>query len=441
MKGFIMTGGLSANAKNKPCTQDAHIIEALRLQGAIPIAASNVPQMLLAMESSNNIWGQGENPWDRTRTVGGSSGGDAGAVAIKASPFSIGSDSMGSLRSPPAFNGVYSFQSTMRRISRIGRTNWVGSDVDTMKEFEPGLGPIGKCVDDIVLLLRSLYGHPLFHTDWKVVNIPFNVEKFEKVKNSRSLRIGYLIDETTFECPDAMKNVVKEVCDKLAAQGHHVEPFPVMNFSDLSVWVWSIVFAGTGADKLVTNAMQGEEPLPMHHLELTWKGKTPEEISAALADLRARGLSRYADFLSVYKQSTLPEFYAFVAKKERFMMDFYRHWTNCNFDVVISPTSLCPAQHRGDSSGYLCLPLIYTTFSNCIQLPSGVVPIRQVRPEEQEYHSKIDDKFTEIIKKTYSGAAGLPLAVQVIARPYEDEVALGVMKQVEDIFKWHRYAV
>ena len=82
----------------------------------------NVPQLLFALHSENDIYGQAQNPWDPSRVPGGSSGGDAGLVAARCVPLSIGSDIGGSIRAPAAFCGVYGLKPTAGRVSYKGCT-------------------------------------------------------------------------------------------------------------------------------------------------------------------------------------------------------------------------------------------------------------------------------------------------------------------------------
>jgi len=76
----------------------------------------------MAVESINNLWGTAENPWNKKRSCGGSSGGSGGSIAAKVSPLCFGSDIGGSIRVPSNFNGVTGLKPTSRRISVVGHT-------------------------------------------------------------------------------------------------------------------------------------------------------------------------------------------------------------------------------------------------------------------------------------------------------------------------------
>lgn len=96
------------------------MIELIKLSGGIPFVRSNVPQLLLATFTQNYIYGTSYNPWDKKRTVGGSSGGEGGLVASRCSPIGLGSDIGGSIRYPACFTGTVGFKPGNHRITNIG---------------------------------------------------------------------------------------------------------------------------------------------------------------------------------------------------------------------------------------------------------------------------------------------------------------------------------
>ena len=101
----------------QPQTEDSAVIEVLKKHGAIPFVKSNGPQMMMTIESVNHIWGRSKNPWNPERTVGGSSGGEAGLIASRCSPLGFGTDIGGSVRIPALYCGVYTIKPTAERLS------------------------------------------------------------------------------------------------------------------------------------------------------------------------------------------------------------------------------------------------------------------------------------------------------------------------------------
>lgn len=118
-KGFRTTVGCQYLGKEVH-TEDAVTVTLLRKAGAIPIVRGNVPQLALTMHTDNFLWGRAQNPYDVTRSCGGSSGGEGGIVASRCAPLAFGSDVAGSIRIPAAFNGVRGFKPTPARCSAEG---------------------------------------------------------------------------------------------------------------------------------------------------------------------------------------------------------------------------------------------------------------------------------------------------------------------------------
>jgi fatty acid amide hydrolase len=105
-------------------------------------------------ESTNNIYGCCKNPWNVERTPGGSSGGEAAILALKASPLGIGSDIGGSLRIPALYCGIYSLLPTTKRLtmqgSKIPQFEYNGN-----LNIVPCQGPMGRNVEDMVLIMKA----------------------------------------------------------------------------------------------------------------------------------------------------------------------------------------------------------------------------------------------------------------------------------------------
>lgn len=89
-------------------------------EGAIPMVRGNLPQLVYVGHTENRIFGLSVNPFDQSRTTGGSSGGDGALVAMRCVPFSLGTDVGGSIRSPAAYNGIIGFKPTSQRSSMYG---------------------------------------------------------------------------------------------------------------------------------------------------------------------------------------------------------------------------------------------------------------------------------------------------------------------------------
>jgi amidase len=135
--------------------RDATIVRRLRDAGAIPVARGNMPDFGMRWDTDNDLFGRTYNPWNRDRSVGGSSGGDAVAVATGMSAIGLGNDFGGSLRLPAYAAGVVGLRPSMGRVPRAA----VGAQpvALTLQQFSVN-GPLARRVDDVALALAVMQG-------------------------------------------------------------------------------------------------------------------------------------------------------------------------------------------------------------------------------------------------------------------------------------------
>ena len=123
VEGTVCTAG-TVGYRNRPKSlRDATLVARLRAAGAVPIAKTNLPDLLFAFESDNLLFGRTNNPYDASRTSGGSSGGEAALIACCGSPFGLGSDAAGSVRLPAHYCGIASLKPTSGRLARTGHVD------------------------------------------------------------------------------------------------------------------------------------------------------------------------------------------------------------------------------------------------------------------------------------------------------------------------------
>ncbi len=146
VRGTVASAG-TLGFRNAPASAaDATLVARLRAAGAIPMARTNLPDLLFAFESDNLIYGRTNNPYDHSRTSGGSSGGEAALIAACGSPFGLGSDAAGSVRLPAHFCGIASLKPTSGRLPRTGHVppavGLGGSRVADRTDGAPRGGPV-----------------------------------------------------------------------------------------------------------------------------------------------------------------------------------------------------------------------------------------------------------------------------------------------------------
>src|SRR5690625_886851 len=148
VKGMKTTGGVY-HRKDIMRNKDAVVVKKLKDSGAIILCKTNTPTLCFCHETDNKLYGRTNNAWDKTRTAGGSSGGEAALIAVGGSPVGMSSDIGGSIRFPSHFNGVVGFKPGMNQVSSEGH---IPADNIPLKARMSSIGPIGKSVRDVKLL-------------------------------------------------------------------------------------------------------------------------------------------------------------------------------------------------------------------------------------------------------------------------------------------------
>lgn len=151
--GMVNTGGLYAR-KGVRATSNATAVQRIVDAGAIIMGTTNVSELCMWMETDNCIYGRTSNPYDRRRTVGGSSGGEAALVGSGAAPFGLGSDLGGSIRMPAYFNGIFGHKPTGGLVPNSGQfPQLAGDGYKTLVT-----GPFARRAEDLMPLMRILAG-------------------------------------------------------------------------------------------------------------------------------------------------------------------------------------------------------------------------------------------------------------------------------------------
>ncbi len=195
VEGTVCSAGTLGYRNAPKSARDATLVARLRAAGAVPIARTNAPDLLFAFESDNLLFGRTNNPYDHSRTSGGSSGGEAALIASCGSPFGLGSDAAGSVRLPAHYCGIASLKPTSGRLSRTGHVPPAGGWVEMLWQ----IGPMARHVEDLQALMPILLGPD--GEDWTVVPMPYSDVPL------KNLRVAYFTDNGFAE-PDAETQAV-----------------------------------------------------------------------------------------------------------------------------------------------------------------------------------------------------------------------------------------
>ena len=198
--------------------------------GFIPFVRTNVPQACKTVETNNNIFGYCKNPWDPTRSTGGSSGGEGGIVAAFCSPFGLGSDIGGSLRVPAEFNVLCTLKAGQRSMTRRGNAYYGKYSGGTCVKSE--YGALARSVDDLITY-HSVVFDPRSYENVDPIKLdpyltltPFNYTPFlEKPK----FRVGVTKRLDTLKASLAHERALDVSSKLLEQEGHEIVPVSLPN--------------------------------------------------------------------------------------------------------------------------------------------------------------------------------------------------------------------
>ncbi len=370
VQGTVCTAGTLGRKSAAASIRDATVVARLRAAGAIPIARTNLPDLLFAFESDNLIRGRTNNPYDFSRTSGGSSGGEAALIAACGSPFGLGSDAAGSVRLPAHFCGIASIKPTSGRLPRTGHVPPAGGWIEALWQ----IGPMARRVEDLNAML-SLLAAP-DGCDHTVIGMPFCDPAKVRMKD---LRIAFFTDNGIVSAEPETVAVVRQAAASLSSEVSRIEerrPPGVEESYELEMQM----IGSDGGDAL--------------RAYLAAVGST---CTHPLLDGWLRKLEPY--------RTTIDGFTEYWAAFDRFRAGMFAFLEG--YDAIISPVCPQPAVPHGRSIEEQTFQgFSYTMTHNLTGWPAAVVRCGQT-------------------------AAGLPIGVQIAAHPWREDVALRVAAQLE----------
>ncbi len=357
-------------------SQDAPLVSRLRDAGAIILGTTNTPELMMAWETDNLLYGRTNNPWDLTRTPGGSSGGEAAAIASGMSAAGVGSDGGGSIRVPAHFSGICGLKPTPGRIPATGHfPNSVGPFA-----LIGVVGPMARKVQDLKLLFEVMQGPDI--GDPSAVSVPVRWPDRDELKK---VPIGYFEDDGRTPVTADTRAAVRTAAEALTRAGFQVEPFRPDGL-ELARQLWWKFF-GIAGGMLLGPMTRGHEAelSPILKEFSSWVEAEPSHTGESLLDA---WIQRDAIRMQVFAQ----------------MRDY---------PVLLCPVAAIPAFKHGERRWQIDGKTVeyldawsYTEWFNLLGTPAAVVPVGQ-SPE------------------------GLPIGVQISARPWEEELVLSVAAELE----------
>jgi amidase len=379
VKSAIDVAGLrvetgSPSRKGIVAERDAVVVARLRAAGAIVLGTTNVADMLMGYESDNPLHGRTCNPWDLSRTPGGSSGGESAAIAAGCSAAGIGSDGGGSIRVPAHFTGVCGLKPTPGRIPSTGHQPPCLGPFSLIGV----VGPMARTIRDVYLAFTAIAGWD----DVDPMAAPVPIAPLEPAPR-HSMRVGFFEDDGRTPVTVETRAAVRAAANAAASAGYDVEAFRPACL-ERARELWDVFFCEMGLLLL-------KEPLKGAELELT--------ILKEFVRRGARPPLSSLGFTQAWIDRDL------VRAELLRQMETHR--------VLICPVASIPAFRHGERRWtvegrevHYLDAMSYTQWFNVLGNPAAVVPVG-TSPE------------------------GLPIGVQVVGRPFEEELVLSVAAAIE----------
>jgi len=382
IKSSIAVAGLRCEAGTRlragfVADHDAPLVARLREAGAIVLGVTNTPESLMAWETDNLLYGRTNNPWDLQRTAGGSSGGEAAATASGMSAGGIGSDGGGSIRVPAHFSGICGLKPTPGRIPSTGHFPPSGGPFALLGV----VGPMARTVDDLQLLFEAMQGPD--DGDCCAAPVPLRSYSSDEI---RKLRIGYFEDDGRTPVTTETRLALRKAADALRHAGFTVEPFRPEGLEEARL-LWKRFFVTAGG--MLLRPMfhgRGTDVSPIMREFLEWSAAEPPLTGDSFLDTWIRRDVLRGDVLIQMRR----------------------------YPILLCPAAAIPAFRHGERTWHVGGKTVhyldawsYTEWFNLLGNPAAVIPV---------------DHSLE----------GLPIGVQIVGRPWEEEQVMAVARALEN---------
>ncbi len=397
LKDIFLTRGTETTAGSRILAGfvppfDATVVERLRAAGAVRLGKLNMDEFAMGSSNENGAFGPCRNPWDLSRTPGGSSGGSAAAVAARQAFGSLGTDTGGSIRQPASLCGVVGVKPTYGRVSRYGVVAFASS-LD-----QPG--PIARTVADAALLLGAVAGHDPRDQTTSTRPVPDYRAGIEE--GARGLRIGVPREWFQGGSEPGVERRVREALDAYRAMGATLVDVELPH-SRYGVAAYYLVAPAEASSNLARyDGVRFGLRAPSRSL-VDMYGETRDQGFGAEPKRRIM-LGTYALSAGYY------DAYYLRAQKVRTLVrrDFDRAFERC--DVVAGPVSPTAAFRLGEKVAdplQMYLADVYTITANLAALPALSVPAG-LHPESR-----------------------LPVGLQLVGRPFDEPTLLRAARALE----------
>ncbi len=375
---------------------DATVVSRLRRAGAVILGKVNLDEFAMGSSTENSAFHPTRNPWDPTRSPGGSSGGSAAAVAARLCFGSLGSDTGGSIRQPAAFCGVVGLKPTYGRVSRFGLVAFASS-LDQV-------GPLSFDVRDAAVLFGAIAGHDPADATSALSDVPLDLGQLPEGGRLRGVRIGWPREYLPADgLEPAVAAAVRRALDTLGALGAEVVPVSLPH-AEHAIATYYVIATAEASSNLAR----------FDGVRFGHRAAEAATLDALYSRSRAEGFG-----LEVARRILLGTFAlsagyhdAFYAKANQVRALIRADFESAfgEVDILVTPTSPTTAFALGERTSdpvRMYLADVFTTACNLAGLPGLSLPCG------------FDD-------------AGLPIGLQMMARPFAEAELLRVAAAFED---------
>ena len=377
---------------------DAGVVEKLKAADAVLVGKTNLDEFAMGSSTENSAFQVTRNPWNLEHTVGGSSGGSAAAVAARMVPWSLGSDTGGSIRQPAGFCGVVGMKPTYGRVSRYGLVAYASS-LDQ-------IGPFATDVASAALLLEVISGHD--GRDSTSVDRPVPEYSQTVEQPMIGLRVGIAREHFVEGLDPEVEAAIKQSLDVYRSLGAEIVELSLPH-SKYAIATYYLIAASEASSNLARfdGVHYGHRAAEFDNLIDMYSASRGEGFGAEVK--RRIMLGTYALSAGYYDA-----YYLKALKVRRLIrQDFDAAFERC--DVLASPIASTPAFRLGELVNdplAMYLSDIYTISANLAGIPGLSLPCG----------------FSSI---------GLPIGLQLLAAPFEEEQLLRAARMFERATQWH----
>jgi|SRR5450631_183079 Asp-tRNA(Asn)/Glu-tRNA(Gln) amidotransferase A subunit family amidase len=382
IKSSIDVAGMRCEAGTKlragyVATADATLVTRLRGAGAIILGVTNTPELLMAWETDNLLYGRTNNPWDLSRTAGGSSGGEAAAIASGCSAGGVGSDGGGSIRVPAHFCGICGLKPTPGRIPATGHYPQSVGPFALLGV----VGPMARTIADLKLMFEAMQGPDI--GDSGAAPVPV---RWPSPAELKKIRVGYFENDGRTPVTLETRMAVRQAAEALRSAGFEVEPFLPKHLEKIRELWWK--FFGVAGGMLLRPLTKGREA----------------ELSPILKEFNS--------WVAGEKSHTAQTLLDAWIERDLLRIQIFEEMKK--FPVLLCPVASIPAFHHGERSWLVEGKTVkyldawsYCEWFNLLGMPGTVVPVSR-------------------------SPVGLPIGIQIVAQPWQEELALAVAEVIEE---------